>query len=253
MIGDPLRWRIERACAAAYPPARQEQVGDWIVSQSGGGSRRSNSASAGRPWASLDAATLRALGDAFAAAAQPMILRLTDLNEEADELLDALGLAPPEGATRTLVCPGSTAQPASGSAYHAGFEIVLRDAPDPPWLAMRRRLAPAVEDPAAVAARIAGPTCYARRGSSAIGYVAIHDGIAVIEAIGTDPAQRRQGHARTIVKALVGWAAHAGAEHVALQVEATNAAARALYASAGFDIDAYGYRYRRSRPCPVPA
>lgn len=250
MIGDPLGWRIERACGAAYPPARQEQVGDWLVSLSGGGSRRSNSASAVRPGATLDDATLRALGGAFAAAGQPMILRLTDLHDGVDGLLDAAGFAAPEGATRTLVCPAGAAQP---PLCRPGVEVVLHDAPDPPWLATRRRLAPTVEDPATVAARITVPTCYARSDGVATGYAAVHDGIAVIEAIGTDPAHRRQGHARAIVAALVVWAARAGAAHIALQVEATNAAARALYASAGFVTDAYGYRYRRSPRCPIPA
>ncbi len=253
MIGDSLGWRIERACAAAFPPARCEPVGDWLVGLSGGGSRRSNSASAVRPGATLDGATLRALGDAFAAAGQPMILRLTDLTDGSDDLLDAAGFAPAEGATRTLVRPARVGQPPSAAEAGGHVGILMRDAPDTHWLATRRRLAPAVEDPAAVAARIGLPTRYARCGDRAIGYAALHDGIAVIEAIGTDPAARRQGHARAIVAALIEWAAGAGAEYVALQVEATNAAARALYESAGFVTDAYGYRYRRSPPCPIPA
>lgn len=253
MVDDPLVWRIERACAAAYPPARQQQLGDWIVGLSGGGSRRSNSASAIREGAILVAASLRALGNAFAAAGQPTILRLTDLIGNADALLDAAGFAPSEGATRTLVCPAGTGALPSRPASRADAEVVLRDLPEPLWLATRRRLAPSVEDPAGVAARIAVPTRYARCGSVAVGYAAVHDGVAVIEAIGTDPAHRRQGHARAIVAALTDWAARAGAAQVALQVEATNAAARALYASAGFLTDVYGYRYRRSPRCRFPA
>ncbi|VXC82285.1 GNAT family N-acetyltransferase [Sphingomonas sp. 8AM] len=246
MIRDPLVWRIERACIAAYPPARRAQVGDWAVSLSGGGSRRSNSASAVRPDAILDAATLRALGDAFASAEQAMILRITELTGSAGDLLDAAGFSAPEGVTRTLVCPVASVGPPSKAPRPDRMETTLRDTPDARWLVTRRRLAPTVEDPWQVAARLAAPACYARRGDVAIGYAALHDSIAVIEAIGTDRAARRQGHARAIVAALVEWAVDAGAEHVALQIEETNAAARALYDRAGFVIDAYGYHYRRN-------
>lgn len=246
MTADPLAWRVERACAAAYPPRQAAQIGDWAVALSDGGSRRSNSASAILPGAALDAATLTAIRDHFSTARQPAIVRVTDLTPDIDDLLDRNGFAPREGETRTLlrhVAPHARTAPAG---------IVLTDAPDPVWLATRRRLPPSAEDPAQVAARIAPPTGYARRGDVAIGYAALHGDIAVIEAIATDPAAHRKGHARAIVTGLIDWAARAGASHLTLQVEATNVPARALYAQAGFTADLYGYHYRRITPSSAP-
>ena len=46
-------------------------------------------------------------------------------------------------------------------------------------------------------------------------------------------ARRRRGHGRTLLSALVAWAAGEGADAVTLEVAAGNAAARALYAGAG--------------------
>ncbi|MEG8040934.1 GNAT family N-acetyltransferase [Sphingomonas sp. LR60] len=242
MITDAIAWRVERACAAAYPPRESLRVDGWLVACSGGGSRRSNSASATRPDATLDAATLAAISNRYDAAALPTIVRVTGLAPGLTAMLDAAGFDSPEGQTRTL----SRALDSSGESVG---EVIVTNATDASWLAARRRLTAAIEDPAAVATRIVGPVGYARIGegeaTAAIGYVAIHDQIAVLEAIATDPAVRRQGHARSIVTTLLAWAAGQGARHAALQVEAGNVAARALYAGLGFTNNLYGYHYRR--------
>jgi ribosomal protein S18 acetylase RimI-like enzyme len=250
MIADDLAWRVERACIAAYPPRAVERVGDWAVARSGGGSRRTNSASALDPDATLDAATLAAIAACYAAAGEPTILRCTDLAPRASILPGNASFLAPEGKSRAILRPAVAPDRISG-------DVAVTRAPDPAWLAARRRLAPGIEDPAAVAARLAVPAAYARRYAdgavAALGYIALSDEIAVIEALATAPAARRRGHARAIVAALVGWACDSGARHIALQVEATNHPARALYAQLGFATDLYGYYYRRSAPCPSPA
>lgn len=246
MTADPLAWRVEQACAAAYPPIERLRVGDWWVARSGGGSRRINAASAAAPRAALDAATLTAIDAHYDAVGLPTIVRVTDLAPAASDLLDATGFAAPEGATRTLLrAPGN---------IDADRETIVSDRAVPDWLAARRRFAPGATDPAAIASRLRIPAAYAHRREQgairSIGYVALHDGIAVIEAIATDPTARRRGHARAIVATLIDWATRHGAEHIALQVEETNAPARALYADMAFATDLYGYHYRRSAPCP---
>ncbi len=251
MSGNDLAWRVERACTAAYPPLAIERVGDWAVARSGGGSRRTNAASALAPGAALDAAVVDAIAACYAAAGPPTILRLTDLTPDAAALLDKLHFAAPEGRTLTLL--RNVDRPRASSD-----DVTIAASPGPTWLEARRRLTSGIEDPALVAARIASPAAYAYRTAAtdaieAIGYVAVTDDIAVIEAVATTPAARRTGHARAIVTALVGWAIEAGARHLALQVEATNHPARALYAGLGFSTHLYGYHYRRSSPCPTPA
>lgn len=242
MTDDAIAWRVERACAAAYPPRAAQRVGDWTVALSDGGSRRSNSASAHMPDAALDPATLTAIAALYADAGRSTIVRVTDLAPRATAALDTAGFESPEGRTRTLCAvPDRTIAPAPGTAITAMAEEG--------WCGVRRRLAPGVEDSRDVAARLTVPAGYASRREGgqvcAIGYAAIHADVAVIEAIATDPGARRRGHARAIVAALCHWAADHGARHVALQVEETNAPARALYANMGFVTDLYGYHYRR--------
>ncbi|WP_058755074.1 GNAT family N-acetyltransferase [Sphingomonas endophytica] len=249
MTADPLAWRIERACVAALPPAERTRIGDWWAARSGGGSRRINAASAVTADALLDRSVLARIDAHYAAAGLPTIVRVTDLTCSATDWLDAEGFAGPEGATRTLM--------RQGGGGHRWSGAVVADHAGPCWLAARRHLAPGASDPTEMAARLSVPAGYARleEGGAvrAIGYVALHDGIAVIEAVGTDPAARRRGHARAIVAALIGWADRHGAAHIALQVEETNAPARALYAAMGFATDLYGYHYRRRVPCPSRA
>uniref|UniRef100_UPI0025847FB7 GNAT family N-acetyltransferase, cg3035/Rv0428c family n=1 Tax=uncultured Sphingomonas sp. TaxID=158754 RepID=UPI0025847FB7 len=49
-----LCWRVERACAAAWPARTTDVLHGWAVARSGGGTRRINSASPLSPGATLD-------------------------------------------------------------------------------------------------------------------------------------------------------------------------------------------------------
>ncbi len=57
---------------------------------------------------------------------------------------------------------------------------------------------------------------------------------AHVMTIAVCPERRRQGLARTLIKAAFGEPASAGARHVYLEVRPSNLAARTLYASLGF-------------------
>ena len=52
--------------------------------------------------------------------------------------------------------------------------------------------------------------------------------------VAVDPRQRRRGHGRALLEALMEQGRIAGARHATLEVAAANQAARALYASCGF-------------------
>jgi ribosomal protein S18 acetylase RimI-like enzyme len=73
------------------------------------------------------------------------------------------------------------------------------------------------------------------------GMGAIDRGYAEIGSIMLDGAWRGQGLGRATVDALLAWAARQDAALAFLQVDATNAAARRLYASQGF-ADLCGYK-----------
>ncbi|MDD9741449.1 MULTISPECIES: GNAT family N-acetyltransferase [Marinovum] len=81
---------------------------------------------------------------------------------------------------------------------------------------------------------LADPACLlvARPEGFALARVTLDE--AELLTIATDPARRRQGVARGLLGALFGGLAGRGAETLFLEVAEDNAAARALYAGAGF-------------------
>lgn len=68
---------------------------------------------------------------------------------------------------------------------------------------------------------------------------------AHIMTIAVDPSRRRQGIGRRMMLALVETALEHGAEHLTLEVRATNAAAQRLYEEFGFGVVGRRPRYYR--------
>jgi GNAT superfamily N-acetyltransferase len=79
--------------------------------------------------------------------------------------------------------------------------------------------------------------------------VAEHEGTALLSALLVAPERRRAGAGGLLLRAAAHWAAAQGAARLALFVERGNAAANALYASAGMRI-VEGYHYRRAPDRP---
>ncbi|SLN29938.1 GNAT family N-acetyltransferase [Pseudooctadecabacter jejudonensis] len=99
----------------------------------------------------------------------------------------------------------------------------------------------------AVMARAKGPktTVLGRIHDTPAGtaFAAIHDGTAMLHAIETSHALRRQGLARHMIRALAFWAEGKGAQTVTLLVTRANTPANALYSSLGM-TPVGGYHYR---------
>ncbi|MEO0766953.1 MAG: GNAT family N-acetyltransferase [Pseudomonadota bacterium] len=76
-----------------------------------------------------------------------------------------------------------------------------------------------------------------------VGFVAIHDGIAMVHAVEVLEHQRRQGVAQWIMRQAAFWARDNGAHTLAVLTTARNGPANALYQRLGFD-PAPGYHYR---------
>ena len=77
----------------------------------------------------------------------------------------------------------------------------------------------------------------------ATGLTIVEDDCAGLFDIVTDEAARRQGHARTVLAALLRTARELGARHAYLQVDSRNEPARRLYRQFGFE-ERYEYWYR---------
>lgn len=121
--------------------------------------------------------------------------------------------------------------PESLAALHA---LCFADAP-PPWSAasFARALAHpgarlVTEEAGFALAQVAGPE-------------------AELLTIAVDPARRREGRAGALLAALLGQLAAEGVEEIFLEVAAPNAAARALYARAGFTERGLRRGYYRRR------
>jgi N-acetylglutamate synthase len=76
----------------------------------------------------------------------------------------------------------------------------------------------------------------------ACGRISVAGDLGVMTAVEVDPSSRRQGLGAAITAGLAAAAAAKGARTILLQVETTNAAARALYLRCGFR-DSHTYRY----------
>lgn len=250
-----LAWRVERACAAAWPARATNALHGWSVGLSGGGSRRANSASAMTHDARTDRAAIDDIVATFHAAGRPPIIRITDLVAAPVPS----GFGPVEGRTRTLIRPldGSSAAPPRIDPRRV--DVVVGDAADAGWRSARSALLPpdAIPDHHLLPTRVTAPAVFARvtagGATVSLGYVAITAGVAVIEAVVTDPAQRQRGYGGMLVTALLEQATRRGADYAALQVAEDNEPARALYRRLGFATDLYGYHYRAAGAAtPLP-
>ena len=76
-----------------------------------------------------------------------------------------------------------------------------------------------------------------------VGLAVCERGWSGVFCMAVDPAARRRGVARAVLRALAEWSRARGARGLYLQVECDNAAAQALYASMGF-TRSHGYHFR---------
>jgi N-acetylglutamate synthase len=89
-----------------------------------------------------------------------------------------------------------------------------------------------------------GDAAFARIPGAAVGRGVVSGKWLGITSMVTLPEACRRGHARAIVHALARWASGRTCTHAMLQVESTNAPARALYAGVGF-LPHHEYHYRK--------
>lgn len=245
-----LLWRVEETCLNAWPALRQALLGGWVLRFSGGLTRRANSANPLRVRDQVGELDADALVDGckslYRYHALPTIFRLPSIIEPAiGARLDALGYGS-EG--ESLVLHGEL----GAIRTEKDPEVELLSRPTRQWFAAMAALQRHTKEHAGlyrqIVGRLAVPAAFAAladdRGTAALAYGAIHDGLICYELVVTDPGRQRRGYARRIIASLAAWAEEQGARGACLEVEAGNRAAGTLYHALGFR-ELYRYHYRR--------
>ena len=241
--------RVEEAQLNSWPAPRTVLLDGWVLRAAGGYTNRANSVTPLDPCRAPFAVQLARVAKLYAALGQPALVRSRSFDDPA--LLQALrdGGWTAEGDSTVL---GATLHPTDG--IEPDVEL-FEAAPSTEWLRDHARLSgadPAKRDP--ILATLAIPCVFAGLRSDgptspfvACGLVGVHDGMACLHLIITDPTQRRRGLSRRLVAALLAWAQiRQGADAASLQVDTGNAPALALYAGLGFDMTLFEYTYWRA-------
>jgi GNAT superfamily N-acetyltransferase len=249
---------LERTAAAHWRGTGEQRLGDWLLRAAEGFTGRANSALPfGDPGLPLDEA-LAAVTDWYRARGlPPMIVVPTAL--EADPTGQALDnhLAERNRATRPGPAFVMVADlPLAGlrpDSLPAGREVRVTSEPGDAWAAMyhyrgqdhlppiARKVLTSAEAQSFVS--ISSGDISSGDDVLAIARLSVAGGWAGLTAVEVNPAYRRQGLGTAITAAACQEAARHGITRVFLQVEVTNAPARALYESLGFRYS-HAYHYR---------
>lgn len=232
---------LDAALEATWPAAETASEGPFTLRFSEGGGQRVTAATLTGPDATpmeTDAAIA-----AMRARGQVPLFRVRDGQEAFDADLAARGYA--------IVDPTLfLAAPLAPLAARAVPKVTAYDIWPP--LAIQREIwseGGIGPDRVAVMARVAGPrtALFGRNDArpAATGFLALHDGIAMVHALEVRPAHRQHGLAAHLMAHAARWAQARGAETLAVAVTEANAPARALYAALGM-AETGRYHYRKA-------
>ncbi|MEW1958532.1 GNAT family N-acetyltransferase [Kineococcus sp. NPDC059986] len=250
---------LERVMAEHWRPLEREDLGGWRLRAGEGFTGRANSALAlGDPGVPLPEAVERVVAFHTARGLQPLIAVAHPDGGlgEGTGLVDLLAGTGWTVRTPTVVMTAAT-DDLPGAAevpLPAGLRVETAAAPDDAWLERYhyrglptvppagRRILVSADDQVFV--RVVddggvddgGTTVAIARGSLSPGW-------AGVTAVETLPSHRRRGLGRRVLAEVADWARSRGAASTYLQVQGDNAAARALYAGAGFAVH-HAYHYR---------
>lgn len=174
----------------------------------------------------------------------PLRFRLTDAMAPADleAALIAHGYSESFNLTSVQVCDLSRHVPAISAGFHGSTQL------SPEWLQTYRAMNDVQPQDAqtlfAMLSRIETPIFCGWLDDLAVGLAVLEGDWVGLYDIVVAPEARRQGIGRRLVSSLMAWGMQQGARRAYLQVMASNAPARALYAQLGYH-DHHRYWYRR--------
>jgi len=238
---------------ACWPPLRTATTSDgWRVGLSRGVTRRANSAVA----LQAPADVMRAVDEVealFAGEGLPAVMRtgMSALDRVVDAELDRRGWT-----TRAVTDVLARGQDRDGRDADAGarsaLAVTVAREPDEDWLDAYLAVKSAGRHREVLSAILAGGDAWhltARQGEEVVGVIRVAraDGWAALSCLAVAPGARRRGIGRALTADGVRLAREHGVTRTFLQVERSNAGARALYDALGFvPVDSYRYREQPS-------
>jgi GNAT superfamily N-acetyltransferase len=244
-MGLPDASVFERAGLKAWPGVEAEWDGAWVRRAAGGYTKRANSVQCLDPADEADVTErIAAAVDWFAARNLPPVFRITPLSSPALlQALDEQGWRTIDASYQFAMDLGPTETDPRGLIF---------DVRDPAYLAIHQRLADYGDERrgkleallGALAVQSCGVVLHNEEGVPvASALMAIADGIVVTGNVVTDAGQRRKGYGAAMMRTGHAWAYAAGARIAALNVQADNSGAKALYRGLGYSRQ-YDYNYR---------
>ena len=235
---------FERAGLKAWPGIEVAWDGSWVRRAAGGYTKRANSTQCFDPddYEDADMRVISACSWMVLRRIRP-VFRITPLSSpELNATLDEAGWDTID-ASHLMAMELGEHEP-DGAAE-------LLPVLDPKFLAVAQRLQ-AYDDTAMTgmknllaALEVPAVGVVLTRDGEAVAssIMAIADGVVITGNVVTDPARRRQGFAAAMMRSGLAWARREGARVAALNVQADNAAAIALYSGLGYARQ-YDYSYR---------
>jgi GNAT superfamily N-acetyltransferase len=244
---------------AHWLPRDTERLGDWVLRAAGGFTNRGNSVLVtGSPGIPPAAAVEHVTAWYVARGLPPRAAVPAEVGRNSvggAEPFARAGWLPLAGAS-AVVLTARTAALTVGLELPAGLTLDLADHPDAAWRALYRyrgqelppggvELLLSAPEQVFASVRADGTTVAVGRGSLAHAWL----GVTAVEVA---HEHRRRGLARAVLAALAAWGAAGGARSTYLQVAEGNAAALALYLSAGFTVH-HRYDYLSRIPTDDPS
>ncbi|WP_246534432.1 GNAT family N-acetyltransferase [Aliiroseovarius lamellibrachiae] len=229
-------------CEATWPAADTQRVGAWAIRDGKGGGKRVSAATENWPTTEAD---LPAAEEAMRAIGQDPLFQIRAGDEHLDDMLaqhsyakvDVVNIWVMSIAELTREAP----PPVSAFAVWPPLSI-MNELWERGAINANRRAVMARAD--CVKTGLLARTDDTPAG---VGFVGIHNGIAMVHALHVDEALRRKGAAQNLLRQAARWAEEKGAKYLSLIVTKGNHAANPLYANMGMHlVGHYHYRMKQS-------
>ena len=231
--------RLHAALEATWPPAARNRCGPFILRDGEGGGKRVSAATLEGPFSEM---TLDEAEAALRDRAARALFMIRSGDAALDDALAARGYVKVDPTIFYVAPVAEIAEPPRPSSLFDCW----------PPLALQKQIwrdAGIGAERLAVMARVPEPrTSFIARfqnRAAGVGFCALDGDVAMLHALEIEPAFRRQGVARYMVRGMADWARAQGAAWFTLAVTERNIAARGLYSALGM-TEAGGYHYRQA-------